>query len=331
MISQLATSGPIPLDAILWLILIAGFPFISGLVLLFWLFRRAGRWARPIPINWTSWVERKWLLRISIAVLAVYATALVYGYFIETQWVEVTKTELRVQHPVLGHDRFRIVQLSDLHLDKVGRLERHVVDLVRETKPDLILITGDYGNSKDTPASMVEVLRRLEAPYGKYTVLGNNDVSSYRPQSIAAGGGILLRNQVKLFEEKGQCLRLAGQDSMHPLPLREILGTEKNEAYTIFLQHKPDAVDELALLKPGQHVDLFLCGHTHGGQICIPFWGAVVTESKYHKKYERGLYDVGGVTMIVNRGIGMVGLPIRFLARPEVGVIDLVYRPTSSP
>jgi predicted MPP superfamily phosphohydrolase len=91
----------------------------------------------------------------------------------------------------------------------------------------------------------------------------------------------------------------------------------------------PDAVDELRLRDPGQRVDLFLCGHTHGGQVCLPFWGAVITLSKYHKKYERGLFDVEGVPMVVSRGVGSGGggVPhVRFLARPEVGVIDLVYR-----
>jgi len=327
MIPPLAASGPIPFDAILWVILIAGLPLFSGLVLLTGLARKAGGRLRLIPIAWTSWAARTWLRRSSAAVLATYAAALLYGYFIEPQWVEVTKTELRVKHPVLGRDRFRIVQLSDLHMVHFGRLEHHVVDLVREAKPDLILITGDYGERKETPVSMVELLRGIDAPYGKMTVRGNNDVFSDRPKLLEAGGVLLLRNEVKRIEEKGQFLQIAGQDVLKPLPLSQILGAFRNEDYyTIFLQHKPDAVDELAHLNPDQHVDLFLCGHTHGGQICIPGWGAVVTESKYHKKYERGLYDVGGVPMIVNRGIGVTGLPLRFLARPEVGVIDLVYR-----
>jgi predicted MPP superfamily phosphohydrolase len=79
----------------------------------------------------------------------------------------------------------------------------------------------------------------------------------------------------------------------------------------------------------GQRVDLFLCGHTHGGQVCLPGWGAVITLSKYHKTYERGLYGVDGVPMYVSRGVGSGAgaVPaVRFLSRPEVAVIDLVYK-----
>jgi predicted MPP superfamily phosphohydrolase len=76
-------------------------------------------------------------------------------------------------------------------------------------------------------------------------------------------------------------------------------------------------------------VDLFLCGHTHGGQVRLPFWGAVITMSKHHKRFESGLYDVGGVPMYVNRGVGCEGgsAPrVRFLCRPEVAVFDLVKK-----
>ena len=99
--------------------------------------------------------------------------------------------------------------------------------------------------------------------------------------------------------------------------------------YTLYLHHVPDAIDELRRRDPEQRVDLFLCGHTHGGQVCLPFWGAVITLGKYHKKYERGLYSVDGVPMYVNRGVGSGGggIPhVRFLARPEVAVIDLYTR-----
>ena len=89
------------------------------------------------------------------------------------------------------------------------------------------------------------------------------------------------------------------------------------------------ASDELQGRDPGQRVDLFLCGHTHGGQVRLPFWGAVITLSKYHKRFESGLYDFEGVPMYVNRGVGCEGgsAPrVRFLCRPEVAVIDLVSK-----
>lgn len=121
-----------------------------------------------------------------------------------------------------------------------------------------------------------------------------------------------------------------GQGIYPGRPLKDLLKGLEDDATTIYLHHTPDAVEELLAREPGQRVDLFLCGHTHGGQVCLPFWGAIVTFSRQHKKYERGLYRVGDVSMYVNRGVGLEGgaVPrLRFLSRPEVVVIDLVCRP----
>jgi len=89
----------------------------------------------------------------------------------------------------------------------------------------------------------------------------------------------------------------------------------------IFLYHYPDAIYGLA-----GRADLYLCGHTHGGQVALPFYGALITLSKYGKRFEGGRYEVGGTTMYVTRGVGMEGYhtpPIRFLAPPEVVFIEL--------
>lgn len=110
------------------------------------------------------------------------------------------------------------------------------------------------------------------------------------------------------------------------MPLRDLLRDTAEGGITLCLHHTPDGVDGIRELDPGQRVDLFLCGHTHGGQVCLPFWGAVITLSKYHKKFESGLREYRGVPVYVNRGVGLEGgAPrVRFLCRPEVAVIDLV-------
>jgi predicted MPP superfamily phosphohydrolase len=93
--------------------------------------------------------------------------------------------------------------------------------------------------------------------------------------------------------------------------------------FSIFVYHEPDEILEVAR----DRYDLYLCGHTHGGQVRLPFYGALITFSKFDKRYEMGLYHEGVTTMYVNRGIGMAKWPqpeVRFLARPELTVIDLV-------
>ncbi|MBI3856236.1 MAG: metallophosphoesterase family protein [Planctomycetes bacterium] len=205
-------------------------------------------------------------------------------------------------------------------------------DLASESlrlKPQLILLTGDYMNVREGAAALSEVLHALKADYGVYGVEGNWDTKFLTADLFKRADATLLVDDTHVLERNGRRLRLVGQAMTPGRPLKELLPPKDDGAATIFLHHLPDAVDELKARDPGQRVDLFLCGHTHGGQVCLPFWGAVITLSKYHKKYERGRYDADGVPMIVSRGVGSGGggIPhVRFLARPEVGVIDLVYK-----
>ena len=91
------------------------------------------------------------------------------------------------------------------------------------------------------------------------------------------------------------------------------------DSYSIFLYHYPAGID----VASARNIDLFCTGHTHGGQICLPFYGALVTNSIKGKKYECGLYRLGQTEMYVSRGIGMIGIPVRFLAPPEVVLIEV--------
>jgi predicted MPP superfamily phosphohydrolase len=322
-------SHTLPSDAIVLLTLIFATPLLAMLAVASALsYRLARKWGL-MPQDKKSWVERPWVLRPALAVLALYGLCFAYGNQVEADWVQTTRTEIKVAEPVLGYDRFRIVQLSDLHLDRMGRRERRMIEQVAAARPKLILLTGDYMNVREGAVALNEVLRALDAPYGVLGVEGNWDTKFVTGEIFQRAGATWLVDDSRLFERNGRKLRVVGQDLVPSRPLSELLPPKDDGAYTVVLHHLPDAIDEVARRDPGQRVDLFLCGHTHGGQVCLPFWGAVVTLSKYHKKYERGLYTVDGVPMYVNRGVGSGGggLPhVRFLARPEVAVIDLVYK-----
>jgi predicted MPP superfamily phosphohydrolase len=245
--------------------------------------------------------------------------------------VQVTRTEIRVDRAVLGRERFRIVHLSDLHLVEFGRRELRVVERVREAKPQVILLTGDYMNVREAMDDLDRMLRLLaaEAPLGVYAVGGNMDTKFITRTIFERAGLRYLEDDTHLIPgpDGTRGLRLVGHSVRPAAPLRELLQGISDDAFTVYLQHSPDAVDELRDRGADQRVDLFLCGHTHGGQVCLPFWGAIVTLTKSHKKYERGRYEARGVPMYVNRGVGTTGPPVRFLARPEVAVIDLVAGP----
>ena len=108
--------------------------------------------------------------------------------------------------------------------------------------------------------------------------------------------------------------------------IASLLGSARKEELTVFLHHWPDEIHTAA--EGG--VDLYCAGHTHGGQVALPFYGALVTLSQFGKQFEGGLYKVGGTWLNVNRGIGMEGgrAPrVRFCARPEVTVIEVIPEP----
>lgn len=262
----------------------------------------------------------------SSVVLSFYLGALAYGYFIEPEWVELTKTEIRVPRPVLGFQRFRLVHLSDLHLQRFGDRESRIIDMVSRANPHLVLITGDYTDSASNMPALIEMLRKITAPYGVYGVRGNNDDKVGSLEQIQNAGVALLQDEKRVISTNDCTLCLVGLKVIPTIHLGDLLRDLDPSATTILMHHMPEGLDEMKFLASRQRVDLFLCGHTHGGQVCLPFWGAILTESKYHKKYERGLYTANGVPVYVNRGIGTTAIPIRFLSRPEVAVIDLVNR-----
>ncbi len=320
----------LPLDAVLWLLAILLLFAFSLLVVLQWGFHAFARRRGLIPADRRSWVERRWVAWPAAGCLALYAGCFAYGSLVEARWVAATRVEIEVDRPVLGYERFRIVHLSDLHLERFGGRERSMLEKAAAASPHLILLTGDYMNAREGGPALVEVLRSLKAPHGVFGVGGHWDAKFPVARLFEAGGAVLLEDESRLLDRAGCRLRLVGQGIYRVRPLKDLLRDLGDEAYTVYLQHSPDAAEELEARDPGQRVDLFLCGHTHGGQVRLPLWGAIVTLSRQHKKYEQGLYRVGDVPMYVNRGVGLEGgaAPrVRFLARPEVAVIDLVCRP----
>lgn len=325
-----------PVDALVLLFLILFLPMACAAVCLIWLWTKARRRLKLISPDRIAFVERTWVILPCAAFLAIYVLCFLWAWLVEAYWVEVTKTEIPVDRPVLGFDRFRIVHLSDLHCERETRRERAVLEAVRDAQPHLILLTGDYLNAREYTPTLETMLRALDAPYGVFGVPGNWDrkfdiPSLFRAAARNRGSDFprFLEDEYVLLKRDEHKLLLVGQGIAPHRGLSELLKDASPDAYRIFLQHMPDAVEQITALPPGERLDLFLCGHTHGGQVRLPLWGAVVTLSKFHKKYEMGYYRVGATHMYVNRGVGLEGgfAPrVRFLCRPEVAVIDLVAR-----
>jgi predicted MPP superfamily phosphohydrolase len=156
-----------------------------------------------------------------------------------------------------------------------------------------------------------------------FAVYGNHDSRDRRNVSFFGGTGVKPlngKNAVIDFEGRKICISGVAIDSEWKLP--KMFSAMPKDAYKIFLYHFPAGIE----MASANHIDLCLTGHTHGGQVRLPFYGAVITRSKLGKKYEAGLYRDGETEMYVNRGIGMEGglsPRLRFLCSPEITVIDV--------
>lgn len=268
---------------------------------------------KPLPANKT----RTFTHYVFIAGLVLLA----YALCVEPYWLEVKHVEILTKK--LNKADFTIVQISDLHCDIQKRAEEKMVRLVNEIQPDIIAFTGDAINSPEALPHFKDTLKHMRAALGKVAVKGNWDVWYWKGLNTFGGTDFdELSGQTLSFTKNGEKISVIGFGPDQPVN-KKALSQLPRETYTILLYHFPglnEDADEAG-------VDLFLSGHTHGGQVALPFYGALVTSSRYGKKYEAGPYMVGKDQMLyVNRGIGMEGgiAPrLRFFSRPEITVFHI--------
>lgn len=260
---------------------------------------------------------------------------LIYGALIEPARVRLTRLEIPVREWPAGAPPLRVLHISDLHVERLAQREEDVVRLTAEAQPDLILFTGDYVNlsyNEDpiTHEQVALLLAKFEAPYGVYAVLGSPPVD-LREAVLPIFARLpidLLRHDCRLLDlGHGRELVILGMDCHHDIEcdsqrLAELVAKVPAGVPRVLLYHSPEIMPEAAR----QGIDLYLCGHTHGGQVRLPYYGAVVTSSDLGKRYEMGHYREGRTHLYVSRGVGFEGLSaprVRFLSPPEITLITL--------
>lgn len=262
-----------------------------------------------------------------------FSAVQVDAYVVEPLLVETTDLELHFDQVDPARPPVRLVHLTDLHLERSGFREARVIQEVNDLHPDLIVLTGDYLNLSylGDPVAAEQFrsfVAQLEAPYGIYAVRGTVEpVPEAMGWLIRDTGIVWLEQETVTLDVRGQSLTLAGVACSHDQQrnaerLRQTLHDIPATGLTVLLYHSPDLILEAS----EQQVNLFLAGHTHGGQIRLPFLGAIVTNSRYGRRYASGLFQEGGTTMYVSRGLGFEGGSqprARFLCRPEIVSIDL--------
>ncbi len=266
---------------------------------------------------------------VSFAGMAMMgAWGITYAHTVEPDWVEVTYKKLKLPRLDPKWNGFRLVQISDIHVDgwmNRSRLESLVAS-VNSLHPDLIAITGDFvtHNPAMYMEDMVAALSKLSAPYGKMAILGNHDHWSNPAvvrQVIRRSGIAELNNRICSLSRDGSQLHLAGVDDVingcDRLDL--VLKSLPESGAAILLAHEPDFADIAAA---AGRFDLQLSGHSHGGQVYFPLIGAPALP-RLARKYPRGHYHIDGMQLYTNRGLGMVHMKLRFNSRPEISLFEL--------
>lgn len=257
-----------------------------------------------------------------------------YPFFIERYLIQTNRYRIPVPNLPPAFSGLRIAHLTDLHYGPLVPLAliRHVISRTNDLKPDLIVCTGDYVHERKTTTQIDAVwplLAQLRAPFGVFSVLGNHDHWADTARSLRwlRATGQDLRHQTKVIEKDGARLWFAGAGDLleDHLNLDEILRSIPDADCRLVLAHNPDTADTGFT----RRVDLMICGHTHGGQIVIPFVGAPVLPV-HNKTYSSGLKtSPRGTQVFISRGIGWALYPVRFNCPPEIAVLEL--RPAAQP
>ena len=262
-----------------------------------------------------------------------FSAVQVDAYVVEPLLVETTELSLAFDDLDATAPPVRVVHITDTHIERSSFREASVVRKVNALEPDIIVFTGDYLNMSNlsdptSAAHFRQFAAQLEAPYGVYGVRGTVEP---RPESMARlveGTQVVwLEQEAVTVDVRGQPVTLVGVACSHKLELdtarlAQAMGGVPARAFTLLAYHSPDLIREAA----ERQVDLYLGGHTHGGQLRLPFYGALVTCSIYGKQYESGLFEEDGTAMYISRGVGFEGggMPrARFLCRPEIVSIEL--------
>lgn len=271
--------------------------------------------------------RRQFLKLGTSALIGTGLAASGYASLFEPKMLEVVRITLYQRRLPEAFDGMKIAHFSDFHLgfQTGARDVKKIVKAINQEKPDLICFTGDMvDGSADAMREAVDSFAALKAPLGVLSILGNHDFDDVN-QLISLqkkAGFTVLRNENVLLKRNGGRMAVAGLDDQllgSPDPEKALKGIPER-MYTLLMMHEPDYADWAAQY----HFDLQLSGHSHGGQVRLPWIGEVITPPG-SKNYVKGLYTIGRshMQLYVNRGIGTTGLPFRFLCKPELTILTL--------
>lgn len=263
----------------------------------------------------------------------VFVLLLMYAYFVEPAMLVVNSATIKVPHWSKELNGFKVVAISDLHGGSHTMTEerlRSFAELANAQQPDVVVLLGDYVSQKRRHSPdlkmpievMAENLKGLKAKYGVFAVIGNHDrdYSYSRVREVLEGVGFkVLENETTPIDVNGKKVWMLGIEDYwyrSRVDISGVLQQVEPKENIIGITHNPDSFN-----KTPADLSILFAGHTHGGQIYLPFIGAPLPVSD--KEYTRGHVVKDGRNLFVTKGVGTSGPGIRFCAVPEIAVITL--------
>ncbi len=221
---------------------------------------------------------------------------------------------------------YKILFLSDLHIDGLDGLTERIIEIVRETPVDMCILGGDfrmntYGHFTDAFRELGRLLPEIRAKDGIFGVLGNHDCLEI-VDALKGKGVSFLVNDSYAVERSGECIWIVGVDDRHYYKASDLESAFEDlplKTFSILVSHSNEIYKEAHKYRP----DLFLCGHTHAGQIRVPIFGPIFTHSKAPRRFCHGKWDYEGMPGYTSAGAGVSGVPVRFNSKGEVTVFTL--------
>ena len=278
-------------------------------------------------------LNKKMVLIVSILVILCLGIWTLWG----NTALEVNEYEIVSDRIPEAFSGFRIAQVSDLHNAEFGEGNEKLIELLSQTNPDMIVITGDLIDSRHTDIEIaLEFARQAIKLAPVYYVSGNHEARVHEYEDLKMGlaeaGVIVLEDQKVQITREGESITLMGIDdpsfqedylfgdavSVTSSALSEL--QNESDRYTVLLAHRPELFETYV----DAGVDMVFSGHAHGGQFRLPFVGGLVAPNQgFFPEYDAGLFSEGSTNMIVSRGVGNSIIPIRINNRPEIVVAEL--------
>ncbi|MCK5507903.1 MAG: CDP-archaeol synthase [Desulfobacterales bacterium] len=273
-------------------------------------------------LNFENIIYHEWIITGFLKLIKKYDTGVRNALDVQFRQIELRFSDLPV-----SFDSYRILFMSDLHLDGLPGITERVIDIVSGIECDSCIIGGDiryemFGSSFLATRRLRQIVKNIKAKDGVFGVPGNHDCIEIIPDLEDAGVWMLVNDAYPL-KRNGETIWLVGVDDPHYYRAHDLNAAFKEvpeNAFNIFAAHSPEAYKDAA-----QHMArLYLCGHTHGGQVRLPFYdGPIITHSRAPRKIASGLWKYKDMFGYTSSGVGASGVPVRFNCPGEIVLFTL--------